>query len=323
LESVQLETTGGEVRIIIGRSDVKATEYVRLSLPAVSGKTALSPPLNGWILELQEVDKQGFTARLSREEENRDDNGWVAAAPSRELRVALLHAADRAEDARYVEAALRALAETSGDTVAFAADAATADWIFWLNNQPPSADVLRAVAERGANLVSDAKGDGATTILSTFGNPPVELLRRTTPAGDDGAAVWSDASGVPVLTVARKGAGRHWQFFSRFHPNWNALPRSSALPAALRTILSAGERPVQSSRDVRRVDASQPAAGERSELPSIRLASEAETVDLRNVIWFFCLALFVVERVLSHRARSPKRDPEPAVREAEPEPAVT
>jgi hypothetical protein len=207
---------------------------------------------------------------------------------------------------------LRALAQTAGETVTFDADAATADWIFWLNDQPPPAEGVRAVTGRGADLLSDAEGSDAAATATTFGEPPVELLRRTTTNGETGATVWSDGFGVPVLTVKREGAGRHWRFFSRFHPDWNALPRSSALPAALRTILSARGIPVEPTHDLRRADASQTTPGEGSQSPAIRLAREAENVDLRDLIWFLCLALFIVERVLSHRRPKAQRDVQPA-----------
>jgi hypothetical protein len=134
--------------------------------------------------------------------------------------------------------------------------------------------------------------------------------------------VWSDGFGVPVLTVKREGAGRHWRFFSRFHPDWNALPRSSALPAALRTILSAGAVPAEPTRDLRRADASQTAPAEGSESPAIRLAPEAENIDLRDLISFACVGLFIVERVLSHRGTKAQRDVQPAARAPEPEAAL-
>jgi hypothetical protein len=55
--------------------------------------------------------------------------------------------------------------------------------------------------------------------------------------------------------------------------------------------------------DLRRGDASQTAPGEGSQSPAIRLAPEAENIDLRDLIWFVCVGLFIVERVLS-----PSRD---------------
>ena len=322
MESLGRAMTGGELRVVIGRSNAETTEYVRLAVAAMIGKTALSPPLNGWSLELRAAENQHFRARLLRDGGKEDESRWVSATPPRQLRVALLAAAGRAEDARYVEAALRAVAETAGETVTFDADAATADWIIWLNDQPPPAEIVRAVTERGADLLSDAEGSDAVATPTTFGDPPVELSRRTTSKGDAGAAVWWDGFGVPLLTVKREGAGRHWHFFSRFHPDWNALPRSSALPAALRTILFAGEVRVEPTYDLRRADASQTAPGNGSQSPAIRLTAEAENVDLRDLIWFLCIALFIVERVLSHRRSKAQRDVQSAARAPDPEAAL-
>jgi hypothetical protein len=319
-EHVWIESlrTGDELRAVVGRSTAETIEYQRLTIEGVSGKTALAPPLNGWSLEVRQGDDRTFAVRLSRDDGKPAGEGWMTAARPRELRVALLHEIERAEDAKYVNAALHAVVETSGDTLTISTDILTANWIFWLNDQPPPAEVLREVSQRGANLLSDATATaGATATFTTFGDEQVELLRRTYPPADAGAAVWSDGFGVPVLTVAREGAGRHLCFFSRFHPDWNALPRSSALPAALRTILTTGSEANQPRHDLRRADASQPPTGERLQTSTIRFTAEAEKIDLRHLLWIFCIALFAAERVLSHRGMRARREVEVTAREPE------
>jgi hypothetical protein len=235
--------------------------------------------------------------------------------------VALLAAGDRAEDAQYVEAALRAVAQTAGETVTFDADAATADWIFWLNDQPPPAEVVQAVTGRGADLLSDAEGSDAAATATTFGEPPVELLRRTTTNGETGATVWSDGFGVPVLTVKREGAGRHWRFFSRFIPTGMRFHAAAHCRGIANNSLGPRDSCGTDSRSSTRGRESD-APGEGSQSPAIRLAREAENVDLRDLIWFLCLALFIVERVLSHRRPKAQRDVQPAARAPEPEAAL-
>lgn len=316
--------SGEELRVLVGRSTADTTEFQRLTIPAVSGKTALSPPLDGWSLEVRAGEERNLAARLLRNDGEPSGEGWITAAPPQELRVALLHDLERAEDARYVNAALHAVAETSGDAVTIGTDIATADWIFWLNDQSPPAEVLREVAQRGANLLSDASATAAATAtFTTFGDEQVELLRRTVATEESGAAFWADGFGVPVLSVGREGAGRHWRFFSRFHPDWNALPRSSALPAALRTILEAGTAGKHAPHDRRRVDARQAAPGDRLQSAAIRFTAEPERIDLRDLLWMFCIGLFVAERVLSHRGTQVRREVGVAAREREPEAVLT
>ena len=327
-EHIWIESIGSgeELRVVIGRSTAETTEYRRLTIPAAGGKTALSPPLNGWSLEVRagEGGERKLAARLLRNDGKPSADDWITAASPRELRVALLHDAERAEDARYVDAALHAVAETSGDAITVGTDIGTADWIFWLNDQPPPADLLREVGHRGANLLSDAEATAAAiATFTTFGDAQVELFRRTPPPADTGAAFWSDGFGVPVLSVAREGEGRHWRFFSRFHPDWSALPRSSALPAALRTIVEAGDEPVQSPHDVRRTDASQVVPGDHAASSPIQLTPQAEKVDFRDLLWMLCIGVFVAERMMSHRSFSAARQPAVAAREREPEAVLT
>ena len=316
--------TGEELRVVVGRSTGETTDYQKLTIPAASGKTALSPPLNGWSLEVRASEERSLAARLVANDADPSADGWITAAPPREVRVALLHDVERAEDARHVSAALHAVAETSVEAITIGTNVATADWIFWLNDQPPPAEVLREVAQRGANLLSDANATAAArATFTTFGDAQVELLRRTPPPADSGAAFWSDGFGVPMLSVASEGAGRHWRFFSRFHPDWNALPRSSALPAALRTILAGGTADKPPRHDLRRVDARQAAPGERLQSSSIRFTAQPETADLRDLLWIFCIILFAAERVLSHRAVRVRHELGVAAREREPEAVLT
>ena len=117
---------------------------------------------------------------------------------------------------------------------------ARADWVFWLSAQP----VPPAVAANAANLLNDAATPVADTtpgwIVPQPGTaapgPPVRLWQRTaTPAG---LAVWTDGFGQPLLTRTDETRGTRWHFASRFHPAWNDLPLSTALPVALRTLLA-------------------------------------------------------------------------------------
>ena len=303
-----------ELSVVIGRSKTGITEYVRASVPAVAGQAILPPELKALSLEIDER----FSARLLRDNKPAQPEDWAEAAQPRVWSVVLLHDATRLDDARYVEAALRAVAEMAGDTLTFGRDLAGADWVFWLNDQPPSEEVLQAVRDRGASLLSDAThSETAVATRSWFGDHRIELLRRTAPTGDSGAAVWLDGFGVPVLTASNEGHGRHWRFFSRFHPDWNALPRSSALPAALRSILAANAVPARANHDLRRADATQLGPGKTTGAgePSIRLARELEDLNLHHAIWWLCAGLFVLERVLSHRrSAAPETQPQPAER---------
>lgn len=258
IESLRLSQEG-ELHLLVGRSSAVGTEFQRSTIPAAAGRT--EPPL---ALEVEE--ERGFRARLVGGAES---DGWVRAVKAKTIRVAVLHDAERGEDVRHVEAALRAIAETAGASFLFENNPATAEWIFWLNDQPPAAEVWEAVRDRGANLVSDGEPRGVSRRLQ--------------------------------FTVRNEGAGRHWQIFGRFHPEWNELSRSSALPAVLRSIILPEAVERGGRGDARRADLTQvlPAAGDSA--PAVRLTSEREPVHLHDILWLACAGLFLIERVLSHR----------------------
>jgi hypothetical protein len=238
----------------------------------------------------------------------------VRAGAAKTLNVAVLHAADRTDDARYVRAAVAAVGESLGRPINISDTVGSADWIFWLNDHQPSAEVMKRATEDGATLLVDAENSGGTTLQTSTSietaefSDGVALFRRTTPMPSSGVALWTDGFGMPLLTAARNGAGRRLSFFSRFHPDWNDLPRSSALPAALRPLLIGEDPSAKESGDERRVDNSQIRPSEsRAATPEFQLASAAGIIDLHTLVWVLCLALFAAERVLSHRRASARR----------------
>ena len=289
------------------------------------GTTALAPPLEGWSIEVA-GSGEDLSVRLVR---TGDAQPWVRASEHKPLRIALLATPDRAEDARYLEAALRAIAETTGRPFIIDGDVAAADWIFWLNDDPPPPHVVDAVKTRGATLLSDAEGRGeaaravVTTVAADVLVERVGLFRRIPPRADDAAPLWTDGFGTPLLSLRQDGAGRSLAFSSRFHPDWNDLPRSSALATVLRPLLL-DEEVGPAAKDERRADSRQGAPATLTATDGsadATLTADGDTVDLHRLLWFFCLALFAVERALSHRnapaqqqlAPTGTRKPEPAL----------
>ena len=314
-----------QLRVVVSTSDANRTASEAVTVARVAGKTALAPPLDGWSVEVANSGNE-VSARLVR---NGDAQQWVRASERKPLRIALLAAPDRAEDARYVEAALRAIAETAGRAFHINNDVAAADWIFWLSDDPPPPHVVDAVKSRGVTLLSDAErsredaGEVVTTISAAGLEQRVALFRRVPPRADD-AALWTDGFGTPLLSLRRDGAGRSLSFFSRFHPDWNDLPRSSALATVLRPLLLGEDDHRAAAKDDRRADSRQGApsavASADGSTPAA-LTAGGDTVDLHRLLWFICLALFGVERALSHRNAPAQQQATPAATR-KPEPAL-
>ena len=314
ISAIHPTRTSAELQVVLTTSNATRSENISAVVPAAPGKTALASPLNGWSVEIAQREDSRLAARLVRDDGGVEAGSWLPVSEGKPLNIALLHAADRRDDARYLDAALRAAAEASGRDIVVGTDAARADWAVWLNDQPPPAELVAEVTSRGATLLSDAENSREqmlpvlTSIEADGLHERVALFRRVPPAAESGAVLWSDGFGTPLLLIEQQQSGRRLRFFSRFHPEWNDLPHSSALAAALQPLLLPREGAIRdvAQQDQRRADASQgpPAdAASTTRGTSIRLPAPAETVDLHRALWLMCVALFALERVLSHLGR--------------------
>jgi len=226
--------------------------------------------------------------------------------------VALYADPGRREDARYVTAALRAVGQVTGvralvtwhppdETGEAAADA---DWAFWLSDRVVPTAIKRRVRE-GLTLVSDAGTDPTArrrTRIILAEQPSDAWLERRSVAAADGAPVWSDGAGAPLLTVAREGAGRglHYRFHSRFAPAWSDFVLRPSFPEAMAR-LWIGLDSISERGDDRRIALSQ-LLPETARAPR----SPASTVPQRSLFlpaWLLAVVLFLVERRLAAHTR--------------------
>jgi hypothetical protein len=244
--------------------------------------------------------------------------------PAPPLAVLILHDASRVEDARYLAAAVRAVAQVSGremtlsdkDAAEQGTDATHADWIFWLAARP-APEPLAAAAPNLVTAAEDAPPGAVDTppgwIVPQPGAPGVEALtdsirlwrRVPSSANPQEAILWTDSFGRPLLTRSSDGAHQRWRFSSRFHPDWTDLPRTTALPAWLRAVLlPETNAPLFADpvRDLRRADPVQlPAATAASTTSAVTLPLRRDTPGLQGWCWLFAALLFGLERLLSHR----------------------
>ena len=306
IESARLASSPGEGTVAtIGTTDARQVAFSAAPLPG--GRLENRPDA------VRLVDREG-TAQP-----------WVPVRTPAPRRVWVLHDPARAEDARFLAAAIRAA--TTGANVALhldtlsidpkAADLPASDWTFWLAATAPPP----AIAARSTALFQDAPGADQPTdgwIVPQTGTrglasaiSPTRLWRRG-PAVN-GETVWTDQHGVPLLTRNESKQGPRWHFASRFHPGWTDLPRTTALPASLRELLLPGT--TGPKYDLRRVAVEQarPAVSTDAFSP---LAPAAASVDLHGLVWLLAAALFGLERVLSHarpssRPAAPRGTPQP------------
>lgn len=240
---------------------------------------------------------------------------WTSAPTSRRLKVLILHDADRAEDARYLAAALHAAVAPNPalldlKTASIVLDLPPlpgSDWTFWLSAGPPSAavearrtqrfeDAREANVDQAAWIVAQPGAPGAEFLV-----PPARLWRRG--ISPPGAIFWTDEHGAPLLTRTEHENGPRWHFAGRLHPAWTDLSRTTALPAVLRAWLWPAP-PVEARHDLRLAAAGQARSSQEgaADTPAVfNPMPVARGADLHWPCWTLAAFLFCLERVLSHR----------------------
>jgi len=212
-------------------------------------------------------------------------------------RIAVRAAADRAEDARHVRAVVMALS-AAGRNVMLTEE--EPDWIFQLG-AVTLPDAWQARVEQGANLVTDAAAGRETVRFFEAGGSSIRLRRRAAAPASSAAPVLVDSMGEPLLTVERTGAGRHWRFASRFHPEWNDWPLGTAFPAWWADQF----QPEPASPDDRLLATAQtePQTVEAGSVEAQSRMPSLASTDLRALCWILAASLFVLERALTYRGR--------------------
>jgi hypothetical protein len=218
----------------------------------------------------------------------------------------------RAEDARYLEAAIEAAAEatripalvvTGAAAAVDAAAVGSADWIAWLSSRPLPG-VIGERVRRGATLWSDVGGgspDPHRSRILLVDRPSDAWLLHRSAVGDSGAPLWTDGTGAPLLTVSRLGSGLHYAFHSRLQPVWNTLVMRAAFPEALAR-LWVGPDSASGLVDERRITLGQ-LLPETSATRSASFRPREGGTSLFMPLWLVAVVLFGAERWLSRRPR--------------------
>ena len=246
-----------------------------------------------------------------------------AAVPVRTgpLRVLVYAEAGRADEARYLRAALRAAAVGLPQPLALSVSptppdsAQAADWLCWLSERPVPA-AWRGRVRRGLHLWQGAAGPGvadtATLVTAaTAGAAPIRIWRRGAaplPAGS--LPRWADGRGRAVLATQPVGQGVVYQLTTRLSPPWSALADSPELPALLLDLLAPATRlgldANLTAHDQRRLDPAQlptPPTGPAG--PTAAPPVAYRLLDLRPWLVLLAVLLFGFERWLARRRAAP------------------
>ncbi|MBC6700399.1 BatA domain-containing protein [Hymenobacter puniceus] len=304
------------LRLLVGYSQEEATNFrtVHVASPRASGPVPV-PGLPG-------LQYRAGSPAVLRSAGQTDVP--VLTAP---LRVVLYADAAHAPAARYLQAALRAVAPGLPQplevrTIMPAARFNTPpDWLFWLSDQPAPAAWL-AQAQRGSHLWQE----------TTAGTPVAAQLDLTGLVSEAAAAVevtrldtshilatqsivWQTGTGQPVLLRQQAGKGSRYHLRTRLQPSWTNLPETTALPTLLLQLLRTesvdaqlvAAQPAPAER--RRLDARQLGAASWHPVSSIPTQTKLQAlpsllVALRPWVVLVALLLFALERGLAYRRAS-------------------
>jgi hypothetical protein len=310
-------TRSDSLYLVIGFSDARQTAFERYLLKMPHQQTILSDPNLPALEVIPQHDDRAYTLRLVEQDDNLVDNTYEILPDQDATIIAIIHDNQRRDDARYVQSALTAAAEFNKISLAITPQFVggneqglkTADFVFWLADQPVPAAVFEQV-ERGLILISDAGAQSYGRRESWIAmnemnmeNPP-RLWRRVAPSGP-GPALWTDAFGKPLLECQHRGAGFHYRFYSRFHPAWNELVLSPTFPEWMLALLQHDDLITPNAGvanhhfDQRRISAAQL-------LPSRQDAATATMLnqishDLHRPFWILAILLFMFERWIAER----------------------
>ncbi len=200
------------------------------------------------------------------------------------------------QDARYLEAALKAIAAFGGYKMDVSVlgrepvQTAGLNWLFWLSDKKlSSADAEHSfiyMPGTGKAVRSWLREDDGAIRGSV-----VKLYRLIEDSlSENHTATWRDGYGNPVLSRDN----RVYKFYTRFNPNWSDLPWSPQFPKKLLQLImqepAAADGRTFTTEDALPTIAKQTIKNE---------ATAYQRLELKNYLWLLAFVLFAAERFLS------------------------
>jgi hypothetical protein len=135
-------------------------------------------------------------------------------------------------DGRYVRAAVGALRQYTRRRIELRGignlqESKPNALVFWLSGKAPAATEISRLPQ-GTRLFQYAGGQVQSVASNIKDHNGValeqsELYKRIAHGNSAGRAIWSDASGAPVLNMETVQGKQVYKFYSRFRPDWNNL----------------------------------------------------------------------------------------------------
>lgn len=219
------------------------------------------------------------------------------------------------EDAKYINAALAAIADFTKRKIEVKQwndqdhSGLKFDLGFWLSEEAVTAGFVNQL-NPGGRLFSYEAGKTVSMPTEidlqpgkTGPQPIVELNKRIVASSYPGTGIWKDGFGQTLLSFERKAGIEHYHFYSRLNPSWTTLVWKedfvkAFLPIVIRQEGNTADFGFENHPDDQRRSTNQLAQHQVSKKTGL-LERAGQKEPLNSYFWMLALIVFVLERILS------------------------
>ncbi|SHE73380.1 BatA domain-containing protein [Pedobacter caeni] len=227
----------------------------------------------------------------------------------------LIYKGTNAEDAKYINAALAAIADFTKRKIELKQwngqdpGGLKFDLGFWLSEQKV-ADGFMKQLNPGGRLFSYESGKTVSIPTEidlqpgkTGPQPIVELNKRVVATSYPGTGIWNDGFGQTLLSFERKAGIDHYHFYSRLNPSWTTLVWKEAFVKAFMPIVIGQDADTADFGFENHPDDQRRSTNlfsqKQASIKTGLLERTGQKEPLNKYFWMLALAVFVLERMLS------------------------
>lgn len=216
-------------------------------------------------------------------------------------------------DAQYVKAALRAIADFSKRNISIQnfnrTNAKNADVVFWLSEQSisPYLAALKPNTKIFAYQNGKVENVGGGTFHLTDGlteEAPVKLYKRIKVTQQKGKVIWKDSYGQPLLLRDSINKNIYFNFYSRLNPQFTDLVWKEQFVNAIMPIVLAGGNEADFGFETNPLDQRAISAAQQITSPALETTAITpfeKQQPLYHLFWILAFLVLLLERILSFR----------------------
>jgi hypothetical protein len=285
-------TNKDSIKVLVFNSNPRGTNYELISLKDDTKSVALK------------IDS-GFSFAKTKAQQN-----WVRVNTST-FQIAIYD--EQKNDSKYLEAAIKSISDFTQRKIQLQylkkreVLPLQTDLLFWLSEQAIPKNIK---LKKGANLFTyqTGKEEFVSSLLKINAKQTeIELWKRIPFQKQNVRSVWTDGYGEPILTLKKENEGYHFQFYSRFNPQWTNLVWKEEFVKILMPILEI--KPIDNRNYGFEADSDDKRVLNKEQNLFQQVATKQAGLNLsiqkpvHHWFWFAAFLLLFTERVLSYFKR--------------------